>query len=189
MKPIFTIHAGEYIVGQELKRRYKDCEVWIPSKDTGTDLLVTNRFDRSFNVSLQVKFSKDFLPDMRTIFKSGLSACGWWTLNPEKIQKSNAEFWVFVPYEFGKKKAHFLIIKPVELLERLEKIHGKLKTYSVYLWVTNNNEDKMCFETRDIGSQFAQEIAQGQYENVDACRNLSQYLENWQLIDDKLNYK
>lgn len=42
MKPIFSIHAGEYLVGSFIEETYKDYNVWIPSKDTGVDFLVTN---------------------------------------------------------------------------------------------------------------------------------------------------
>ena len=42
MRPIFTIHAGEFIVGEHLERKFKGLNVWVPTKDTGVDLLVTN---------------------------------------------------------------------------------------------------------------------------------------------------
>lgn len=42
MKPIFTIHAGEFLVGDHITRKYRGkYEVWIPATDTGIDLLVT----------------------------------------------------------------------------------------------------------------------------------------------------
>lgn len=64
MTPLFTIHAGEYLVGLYIERRYgKRFNVWIPSKDTGIDLLVSDRKNRR-TASLQVKFGKDFLPAM-----------------------------------------------------------------------------------------------------------------------------
>jgi hypothetical protein len=42
MKPLFTVHAGEYLVGSHIEAKYPKWNVWIPSKDTGVDLLVTN---------------------------------------------------------------------------------------------------------------------------------------------------
>ena len=47
MQPIFTIHAGEYLVGSHIEQKIRDksgnkFNVWIPSKDTGIDVLVTN---------------------------------------------------------------------------------------------------------------------------------------------------
>jgi len=42
MRPIFTIHAGEYLAATEIQKTFRDLQVWIPSKDTGIDLLVTD---------------------------------------------------------------------------------------------------------------------------------------------------
>ena len=41
MKPIFTIHAGEYLVGTYIEKNFKKYNVWFPSKDRGIDLLVS----------------------------------------------------------------------------------------------------------------------------------------------------
>ena len=59
MRPIFTVHAGEYLAATEIERRFRNLDVWIPSKDRGIDLLVTNPETQRM-VSLQIKFSKDF---------------------------------------------------------------------------------------------------------------------------------
>ena len=59
MKPFFTIHAGEYLVGSHIESNFKKINIWVPSKDKGIDLLLTNS-DNSKSVSVQVKFSKDF---------------------------------------------------------------------------------------------------------------------------------
>ena len=75
MTPLFTIHAGEYLVGLYIEQHYKkQLNVWIPSRDTGIDLLVSHRQNRR-TASLQVKFGKDFLPthmsaDFRSHFVS-----------------------------------------------------------------------------------------------------------------------
>jgi len=42
MRPIFTIYAGEYLVGSYIEKAYKNLRVWLPSRDVGVDLLVTN---------------------------------------------------------------------------------------------------------------------------------------------------
>jgi hypothetical protein len=60
MKPLFSVHAGEYLVGSHIEHRFRKVNVWVPAKDTGIDLLVTDRSNRR-SASLQVKFSKDFL--------------------------------------------------------------------------------------------------------------------------------
>lgn len=184
MKPLFTIHAGEYLVGEELERRYPNCEVWIPTKDTGTDLLITNGADRSRNASIQVKFSKDFLPSKNPNYHVGLLACSWWTLNAKKIAESNAEFWIMAPYDFSNRKVHFVIIRPTVLLERLRRIHGTATNkYNVYLWVT---KDDRCFETRRIGRELEEKISSGQYKEVPQDRDFTEYLGNWEPIREKI---
>lgn len=103
MKPIFTIHAGEYLVGSHIEETYKKARVWLPSKDTGIDLLVTNeQLDRM--VSLQVKFSKDFLGNKggtNAFLQTRIKAGGWWTFKYEKIENSPADLWVLGIYSAG----------------------------------------------------------------------------------------
>lgn len=77
MKPLFTIHGGEYLVGSYIERHFKRVNVWVPSRDTGVDLLVSDPRNRR-PVSLQVKFSKDYLvTDMGPEFQKPLRVCGW----------------------------------------------------------------------------------------------------------------
>jgi hypothetical protein len=52
MQPMFTVHAGEYLVGSYVEDKFKNYKVWVPSKDTGIDLLVTDA-KNSRAVSLQ----------------------------------------------------------------------------------------------------------------------------------------
>jgi len=42
MRPLFTVHAGEYLVGGYIEHNFSRWNVWVPSKDTGVDLLVTD---------------------------------------------------------------------------------------------------------------------------------------------------
>ena len=46
MKPLFTIHGGEYLVGSYVEEHFRRVNVWGPSKDTGVDLLVSERHNR-----------------------------------------------------------------------------------------------------------------------------------------------
>ena len=182
MKPIFTIHAGEYLVASYLEQKLKPCQVWIPSKDTGIDLLLTNWKARK-QLGLQVKFSKDFLAtNMSAAFHKGLLACGWWTLNRDKIRNSKADFWIFVLYSFDKREAQYLIIKPKTLLGILKTIHGNTKSINTYFWVTTN---KKCWETRGLNKSDQLLVAEHKY-NKGATRNLSNYLNDWASIKAKL---
>jgi hypothetical protein len=177
MKPLFTIHAGEFVVGNYIERKFRHVNLWVPSRDTGVDLLVTDSRNREA-VSLQVKFSRDFLAThMPAIFQKPLRACGWWSLNRHKIASSKADYWVFVLVGFDRRSTDFVVIKPSELLVRVESLHGKMKTIQSYLWVT---EKGRCWETRGLKRQEQLTIAQGQYSN--SVRDFSVYLNNWSPI-------
>jgi hypothetical protein len=94
MKPIFTIHAGEYLVAATIEEQFPDYNIWLPGKDAGIDLLVSNA-DNTKTASLQVKFSKDFsYTHVKELFRSNVKRTGWWVLNKGKIESSKAHFWV-----------------------------------------------------------------------------------------------
>jgi hypothetical protein len=179
MKPLFTIHAGEYLVASHIEQHYKRVNVWVPTRDTGVDLLVSDsRSQRT--VSLQVKFSKDFLYMMKPLFQDNdslLRACGWWTINREKLRKSVADYWVFMLLGFNGRTKDFVIIPPKDLLQRLEAVHGFPAIFQTYLWVTTK---KQCFETRGLSPKDSLEVARGQYNDV--SRDLSQWLNNWTAV-------
>jgi hypothetical protein len=177
MKALFTIHAGEYLVGSQLEKHFKSFDVWLPSKDTGIDLLLTNP-RKPKRVGIQVKFSKDFLPaDMSPVFQQDLLACGWWTINAGKIRRSKADFWVFALYSIDNRAAQYVIIKPKELLRRLKTIYGSLPSFNVYLWVTKK---KKCWETRSLNTFDKQLLAKGRY--VNAKCDMTRYLNDWKSI-------
>ncbi len=51
MQSLFTIHAGEYLVGLHIEQHLRDpngdkVNVWVPFKDTGIDLPVTNKTNK-----------------------------------------------------------------------------------------------------------------------------------------------
>jgi len=176
LSPLFTIHAGEFVVGDYSERKFRRVNPWVQSRDAGTDLLATDSKNEKA-VSLQVKFSRDFLPKMPAIFQKRLRACGWWSLNREKIAKSKADYWVFVLVGFGHRSTDFVIIKPSELLNRLHAIHEKGKTIQSYLGVTEKNH---CWESRGLKRQEQLAIALAEYLNSE--RDLSAYLNNWNPI-------
>jgi hypothetical protein len=59
MKPIFSIHAGEYLTGSHIENKFRQVNVWVPAKDTGIDLLVS---DRANTVVPLVTFSPNMMP-------------------------------------------------------------------------------------------------------------------------------
>ena len=178
MKCLFTIHAGEFLVGDHLERNFKGVNLWAPSKDTGTDLLVTNA-KNARSVSLQVKFSRDYLQtNLSSEFQSTLRAWGWWTLNRGQITRSKADYWVFVLKGFEQKHIDFVIIRPLDLIKRLDEIHGVMARTHVYLWVTKKDR---CWETRDLKPDQKSRIAKGSHS--DKIRDFSKYLNKWGTIE------
>lgn len=177
MQPLFTLHAGEYLVGAHIERHFKKTNVWVPTKDTGIDLLVSDPRNRAA-VSLQVKFSKDFLvTHMRPEFQEQLRACGWWTINREKLAKSRADYWVFVLQGFASRSTDFVVVPRQELLGRLTAIHGAHKTIQSYIWVTS---EPKCWETRGLARPDQLLVAGGHFRHRD--RDLTQWLNNWEPI-------
>jgi hypothetical protein len=182
MKPLFTVHGGEYIVGSHIEQNYRRINVWIPSRDTGIDLLISDHGSRHA-VSLQVKFSKDFLvTHMGAIFQKSLRACGWWTINKKKLEKSTANLWVFVLLGFNRRSVDFIVIPPKELLRRLKSIHGPgERVFQCYLWVTEENQ---CWEARGLPQKDQLRIADGWYK--ESRRDFTKWLNAWKPVA-KLN--
>ena len=50
MRPMFTIHAGEFLVGQHIELFFKDKNVWVPTKGSGIDLLVANSLNKKSDI-------------------------------------------------------------------------------------------------------------------------------------------
>ncbi|HXG68006.1 MAG TPA: hypothetical protein VNO70_23110 [Blastocatellia bacterium] len=185
MRPIFSIHAGEYLVGTHIEENYKKLNVWIPAKDMGIDLLVTDHANKK-TLSIQVKFSKDFLGSLgnstsetvATHVKSG----GWWTFKQSKMQSSMADLWILVLYRFTQRDYDFIIIEPQELLNRYQKLGRNKETIHSYVWVTSS---KRCWETRGLNRQQQDAIALDEFTDTD--RDLTGYLNNWAVIEQKLH--
>ena len=184
MRPIFSVHAGEYLVGTYIEENYKNLNVWIPAKDTGIDLLLTDKMNRK-TLSIQVKFSKDFLGSLgktkseavSTKVKSG----GWWTFRRSKIKESAADLWILVLYRFTLRDYDFIIIEPQELLKRYDNLGRHNKIIQSYVWVTSSNR---CWETRDLRKQQEEAVALDKY--TDPVRDLTRYLNNWGMVKEKL---
>jgi hypothetical protein len=186
MKQLFAIHPGEYLVGLHIQKnpKLKKLNVWIPAKDTGIDFLVTDSTNLHA-VSLQVKYGKDFLPEKEAKLRRLLRCYSWFTLNKTKLDKSHAQFWVFVLRGFESTKPDFVVIPKAELQRRMKKIHGSDRgTLQIYLCSTKKNR---CWETRVRGEdKVVHQIAEGTYE--DPIRDFTKYLnENgWAAVVNKL---
>jgi len=174
MRPIFTIHAGEYLTATEIEKRFRRLRVWIPSKDTGIDLLVTD--DRQNKVaSLQVKFSKDYLGTAKQAAgPPEIASGGWWKFRREKIAASEADFWVLTLYQFQTRKFDFVVISPQDLLARYDQIAPKANIIQSYFCVTTSGR---CWETRGLLKSEMTAIRSGEYSSK--ARDFSVYLNAW----------
>jgi len=178
MRPIFTIHAGEYLVGDHIERNHKYARVWVPSKDTGVDLLVTDE-NHKRPIAFQVKYSKDFrLTHVAPELRGELKGCGWWRLNGDKIRSSAADHWIFVLHSFVKGKTDFIVIEPEKLAVRLERLHGVRRDIQSYFWVTKVGR---CWETRGLKKAELARIVDGRYSN--RLRDFTRHLNNWHMLE------
>jgi len=178
VRPLFTVHAGEFVVGEHVEKEFKNLNVWIPAKDTGVDLLITDASAKQ-TVSLQVKLSRDYRqPEAIEEFDRDLLATGWLTFNHKKLETSPADLWVIVLVSHERKsKPLFIVIPPAELLGRLVAIHGKAKNYHFYPWVTKYG---CCMQGRGLNKAARASIAKGKFDL--GLRDLSAFLDDWSAL-------
>ena len=185
MRPLFTIHAGEYVVGEHIEKAFPSLDIWIPAKDSGIDLLVTGR-SRKAPISLQVKLSRDYKPmEAITDFDKGMLAQGWLTIDHAKLANSKADLWVIVLVSHERKQRPlFVLVPPQHLLRKLVIIHGNSNRYQFYPWVTRNGA---CLDGRGLSAAHKRQLADGAI--VLGERDFSSYLGNWrslELLADKM---
>jgi hypothetical protein len=182
MKPLFTIHAGEYLVGLHVQKTLK-LNAWIPAKDVGIDLLVTDS-DNLHAVSLQVKYGKDFLPEMKAELRRSLRCFSWFTLNRVKLDQSQAQFWVFVLRGFESNVADFVVIPTAELKRRMRRTRGSDSgNLQSYFCSTKKNQ---CWETRGLRTDDMMQIANGTFKHP--ARDFTKYINEygWATVANKL---
>ena len=186
MRPMFTIHAGEYLVGLHVQKHLK-LNAWIPAKDTGIDLLVTDR-DNHHSVSLQVKYGKDFLPEEKIPeLRKKFRCFSWFTLNRTKLNASPAEFWVFVLHGFKSEAPDFIVIPTAKLQRCMAELHGSDgNILQCYLSSTKSGQ---CWETRRLRKEERLQIANGTYKCP--IRDFTRYLnkDGWTALTKRLNQR
>ena len=174
MRPIFAVHAGEYLAASKIEQTFRNLQVWIPSRDTGVDLLVTDRHQKKV-ASFQVKFSKDYQgTSRRSTDVAEIASGGWWTFQRAKIATSPADYWALVLYRFKPTRFDFVIIPPRELLARYDRIRAPSKAIQSYFCVT---EAGQCWEVRGLDSAAMSSISDGTYARPE--RDFSKYLNKW----------
>ena len=174
MKPIFTIHEGEFLVGDHINRELgHKYDVWVPTKDSGVDLLVTRKQRKGKPVRLQVKFSRSF--DIPEELTRHVLATSWFTPKPEKIKQSEADLWVFVFMTLRHDK-YFVLIPTSELRKRIPR--NPKATWNLYLWAY---ADGACYQVRNLSLEGR--IYAVRRAVKDQYRDFSKWFENWKLLE------
>lgn len=180
MRPLFTIHAGEFLVGEYLEKRFPGLNIWIPTKDTGVDLLATNPRTRQM-CTLQVKLTRDYkAQDALDDFQRGLEAGGWLALRHEAIERSTADYWVIVLVSHERRRNPiYLVVPPTALLRSLEAERGKATSYHFYPWVLRSGpaEKRVALNGRGMGQAQRAALAAGTLHP--GARDLSAFLDAW----------
>jgi hypothetical protein len=174
MKPIFTILEGEFLVGDYIGRRFgHKYNVWVPAKDSGIDLLVTRKRGKGRSVGLQVKFSRSF--DFPEELTRHVLATSWYTLDPKKFRRSEADLWVFV-FMTLRHERYFVLIPTAELRKRIQR--SLRSTWNLYLWAY---ADGACYQVRDLNLEGRLSAVRRGVK--DRSRDFSQWFENWNLLE------
>jgi hypothetical protein len=133
-------------------------------------------------VPLQIKFSKDYSFDGSPLLQSRMVAGGWWRLDVRKIQKSNADFWIFVLPSFVEKEISFIVVPRDELLRRYKAIPATAKQrIDSYLRVTKT---KRCWEARGLSNTDMELVALDRF--ADENRDFTVFLNAWKQIESHL---
>lgn len=174
MKPLFTIHEGEFLVGEYISRKLKDqYDVYVPVKDRGIDLLVAHRRKRIPPVGIQVKFSRGF--GDREKMRDQFITRGWYTLNPQKVRESPADLWVFAILTL-QHDAYYVVIPHRELRKRIPRRCPS----RWHLYITVYKDDR-CYDTRGLKiTQVRRLLDHGCSEQR---RDYSEYLNDWSQLE------
>ncbi len=181
MRPFLSLNAGEYLATAHIEREFRKAQVWMPSRDTGVDLLVSDR-RRRHTVALQVKYSKDFLVTSRPgrfgpEYQKHLRACGWWTVDRTKLRDSTADYWIFVLQGFAARSEDYVIVPQGVLWRRLRGRTPTKQKVHVFLWVT---EEEQCWDTRALSRDDELRIVSGDFHNAQS--DYTEWLNNWKPI-------
>lgn len=173
MKPLFTIHEGEFLVGEYISRKFKDkCDVYVPVKDRGIDILVTYKKKRIPPIGIQVKFSRGFNDRHKT--PDQFITRGWYTLDPQKVRKSPADLWVFAILTL-RHDAYYVVIPQSELRKRIPRKCPK----RWHLYITVYKGDR-CYDTRGLKNTKVRQLIDSNC--IEPRRDYTKYLNNWKLI-------
>jgi len=173
MRALFTVQAGEFLVGDYINRNFGNkVDVWIPAKDRGIDLLITPKNFSKGGVGIQVKSSRPYpfhIPDGKLL--SG----GWYTIKVNDLKDGKTDFWIFVIMAL-KREPYFIIVPTKELYRRVHSIK-KGKSAYLYLVVLQGNK---CYDLRGLRqNEISSVVSNG---IISSKRDYTKYLNVWRKI-------
>jgi hypothetical protein len=136
----------------------KNIEVLMPmnAQMKDTDLVLMN-MDSKKSLKIQVKGSRAYEPQRSEVLKYGSGSAGWFSLQKDLIQKSSADYFIFLIYvlEESTKQGRRIITPhtlaiPTRKLQALCKKYkktGKSGKYNFFFWI--NPIQNTSFEFRD----------------------------------------
>jgi len=167
---VYQTHFAEDIVKEKLQKVFQNkVNVWVPTKDTGVDILLTDKQNNKI-ASLQVKWSKNYNSD----YQNKNSYGGWFAFKKKKIENSKADYWVLVVPSNFEKKFQFMVIKPSEMVEIYQKLDLYHDTINSYIDIVG---DKV-YESRGLPNNQRNLETLQNFED----REISMYLNNWERL-------
>lgn len=162
-KNFWSLNTDEAVVTGILRDEIKkDVEVFMPinAQMKDVDLLLINLINKK-SISIQVKGSRAYEPSKKEVENYGSGSCGWFFLKEDTIQKSTADYFIFLIYVINQSiktgrrsiEPHTITIsaKKIGELSKKHKVLHKSKAggqmCSYYLWV--NPETKKAFDFRE----------------------------------------
>jgi hypothetical protein len=169
---------GERQVRDYLLKTFPQYEVTLPCKDRGTDLYV---IDGRSVARLQVKYSRDYTPNVAPQIQGGVRGIGWWKLPAQNLNASPADLWVLVLPSFAERRTDYIVIPPLEWGRRLRALQGGAKVFQSHLWVSHAGR---CWEARGLHRQEQLQIVADTY--TDEVRDMTGYLNAWPRLEGVL---
>lgn len=156
-KNFWSLNTDEAVVSGILRNEVdKDVEVLMPmnAQMKDVDLVLMNLKTRK-TITIQVKGSRAYEPDKRSIEKYGHGNSGWSVLKDSAVFNTTVEYFIFLIYvlegnaSLGRRtlSPHSIVI-PTNKLQELTKTNKKIgNRYHYYFWV--NPKTKEALEIRD----------------------------------------
>ena len=161
-KSFWSLNPDEAVVTGVLRDGLeKDIEVFMPinAQMKDLDLMLFNVKNKK-SISIQVKGSRAYEPSESDIDNYGVGSCGWFFLKKDTIEKSTADYFIFLVYVINQSKKtgrrtiepHTITISASEMTELSRKYKTVHKSkggpmYSYYFWVTPKTKE--AFDLRE----------------------------------------